>query len=88
MVRTKKWPKSRLGEWVTDILTILRRLPCRSITEQTTAKFSPLVLYNKKVKIFFQNRLCSATKIMIYIYKTKQSTALAVDNSEMDVIGL
>ncbi len=59
-----------------------------SITEQTTAKCYLFVLYNKKE--IFKNKLCSATKrlshvIMIY---TKQSTPLAVDNSEMAVIGL
>ena len=62
------------------------------LTEQTTAKCYLFVLYNKK-EIFCQNKLCSATEdfrtpfdvIMIY---TKQSTSLAVDNSEMAVIGL
>ena len=28
VVRTKMWPTSRLGDWVTDVLTALWRLPC------------------------------------------------------------
>ena len=66
-----------------------------SITEQTTAKCYLLVLCNKKVKSVCQNRLCSATKRLLHraisrdhdLYKTKHNI-LAVDNSEMAVIGL
>ena len=51
-----------------------------SITEQTTAKYYLLVLYNKKVKMFCQNKLCSATKRLVHaicrdhdLYKTKHA---------------
>ena len=58
-----------LGEWVTD--------------EQTTAKCKLFVLYNKNVKISFvvRRKDFSTPFDMIMIY-TKQSTPLAVDNSE------
>ena len=66
---------------------------CVSTTEQTMAKYYLFVLYNKNVKNFAKKSFVVRRKdfsmpfdlIMIY---TKQSTPLAVDNSEIAVIGL
>ena len=92
MVRTKKWPTSRLGEWVTDVLPHYDVYRV-TITEQTTAKYNLFVLYNKNVKFFAKMSFVVRRKdfstpfdvIMIY---TKQSTPLAIDNSKIAVIGL
>ena len=46
MVRTKKWPTSRRGECVTDVLTTSWRSPC-IYNWQTTAKCYLLVWYKK-----------------------------------------
>ena len=64
-----------------------------SITEQTTAKCYLLVLYNKKVNFFAKISFCSTTKRLLHAFDvimiySKQSTPLAVDISEMVVIGL
>ena len=78
MVRTKKWPTSRLGE---------------SITEQTTVKCYLFVLYDKNVKNFAQisfvvRRKDFSTPFDVIMIYTKQSTPLAIDNSKIAVIGL
>ena len=63
-----------------------------SITEQITAKCYVFVLYSKKgffSKISFVVRLKDfRTPFDVCMIYTKQSTPLAVDTSEMAVIGL
>ena len=92
-VRTKKWPTSHLGEWVTDMHLPHYGVYCVCITEQTIAKCNLFVLYNKNVKNFAKIsfvvwRKDFSTSFDVIMVHTKQSTPLAIDNSKIAVIRL